>query len=366
MLSKAFEWYRIVSPRPTSQTIDNRTASVRDLIGAIDEGEDRDLVLAYAAGVIVGFEGRVPQDSPDVQSLVKAVRAHESAFPQDLSENDLELRYCASVALGEIMVRNGDQNPDTTALLVASLLRSGLFVRPWPRGNHLKRLLADLGDAAAKVLISGALRRRRHVTVGSRFESIQEPTEPLSVWKSLVPELTTAMKEIAEQIAIEREELNVLWWMFSGASSKTGETIASMTSGAAALCCGAELGGQCLLPPASSLEAMVRRAYETGRRPREMTDKSIEELAADWNDDLLSGLVPDEDARRFARAYPTLLPLSWLCDRLFASKGVTGWTGEFEQMTGIPRNYRRPPADWAIQAFRERVAYRIYADALKG
>ncbi len=364
MLSKAFEWYRIVNVRPTSQTIDNRIAAAREVIKAIDEEESRNLALGCVAGVVAGFEAKFPQDSPVVQSLVGAVRAHESAFPQDLSENALELRWCAAVALGEIMVRNGDQATDTTALLVASVLRSGLGARPSPRGKYLKQLLVELDSAAAKALAFAALsRRRRPVTLGQGFGQLQEPTEPLAAWKSLVPALKAAMKEIAEQSAIDREELNVLWWMFSGASN-TGRPIANMPSGAAALCCGAELGGQCLIPPTSGLEAMVRRAYETGRSPKEMTDRSIEELAVDWDPEPLDVLVPDEDARRLAQTYPSLFPLSWLCDRLLASKGATGWADEFERMTDIPRNHARPPADWAIQAFRERVACRVYAESL--
>lgn len=363
MLIRAFEWYRLVNVQPTSQTIDNRAAAARNIMSAIDEAEDWHLALGCAVGVVAGFEGNFTQDSPVVQSLIRAIRAHESAFPQDLSENALELRVCAAVALGEIMVRNGDQAPDTSALLIASVLRSGLGARPSPSSRHLKQMLDELDGAAAKVLVSGAFsRRRRLVALAEGFEKLQEltPTELPAAWKSLVPALTAAMRESAQHSEIDREELNVLWWMFSGVSSTTGRLIAKMPSGAAVLCCGAELGDQCLVPPTLGLEAMVQRAYETGRKPSEMTDRNIEELAADWDPELPNVLVPNEDARRLAQTYPSLFPLSWLCDRLLASKGPTGWTVEFERLTDIPTNHTLLPANWAIQAFRERVAHRVH------
>lgn len=366
MLSRAFEWYRIVNAQPRSQTIDNRKATARDVVKAIDEAKDWHLPLGCAAGVVAGFDANFTQDSPVVQSLVVAIRAHESAFPQDLTENALALRACAAIALGEILVRNGDQAPAADALLIASVLRSGLGARPSPKGKHLKQMLDELGGAAAKVLDSGGLlRRRRLVTQVQQFEKLQETADLPAAWKSFVPALKSAMKEIAQQSAIDREELNILWWMFAGVSSTTGEPIAEMPPGAAVLCCGAELGGQCLVPPPSSLEAMVRRAYEAGRKPQGMTDRGIEKVVADWGDQLPNVLVPDEDARVLARTYPSLFPLSWLSDRFLASHGATGWAAEFERITDVPANHARPPANWAIQVFRERVAHRACAESTK-
>ena len=171
------------------------------------------------------------------------------------------------------------------------------------------------------------------------------------------------MKEIAQQSAIDREELNILWWMFGGVSSTLEQPIVEMASGAAVLCCGAELANHCLVPPTPNLEAMVRRAYEAGRQTQKMAARNIEEVAADWDIQIPNVLVPDEDTRNLAQNYPSLFPLSWLCNRLLASKGATGWAAEFESMTNIPANHTRSPTDWAIQAFRERVAHRMYAES---
>jgi hypothetical protein len=361
MLNRTFEWYRIVNVKPTSQMIDNRIAAVHDLLETIDQESDWNLVLGYAVGVVAGFDVNFAQDSPVVDSLVSSIRAHESAFPEDLSENALELRACAAVALGEIMVRGGDQALSADALLVASVLRSGLGPRPSVTGKHLKQMLDELDSTATKLLASeGISRRERLITLAQQFEKLPEPPDLPTAWKSLVPSLKAAMKDIVQQSAIDREELNVLWWMFAGTSTTTGYPIAEMSAGAAVLCCGAELGSQCLIPPTSSLEAMARRAYEVGRKRHDLTDRSIEKIAADWDNQFLSVLVPDEEAQVLAKDYPSLFPLSWICARLLASKGTSSWFSEFERMTGIPSNYACPPANWAIQAFRERVAHRIY------
>ena len=107
---------------------------------------------------------------------------------------------------------------------------------------------------------------------------------------------------------------------------------------------------------------MVRRAYETGRRAKELSNVGIETVVTDWDDGVPPLLVPGEGSRNLASGYPSLLPLSWLCGRLQASNGTAGWAAEFERTTKIAVHYPRSYVDWAIQAFRERVAYRVYAE----
>ena len=126
MLDRAFEWYRIVNALPTSQTIDNRKAAIVDLISSIDDADDQSIALDCACGVVAGFDQTLGHDAQTVQTLVSKLRAHESAFPQELSENALELRACAAIALGEILARGGDC-PATDAVQIASVLRACLL-----------------------------------------------------------------------------------------------------------------------------------------------------------------------------------------------------------------------------------------------
>jgi hypothetical protein len=370
MLSRTYEWYRIVNSSPTTQTIDNRKEAIRTVVDTLDEARDLDGALGFAAGVVAGFEMNFTQNSPVVQALVRAIRARESAFPEDLSENALELRACAAVVVGEIIAPGDDQVPKAMALPVAAALRSGLGARPSSAERFLAQVLHELDDVAAKALALAALSRRQPQTeLAQRFDNLQEMADLSALsaaWKSFIPALRGAMKEITAQSAIDREEIDVLWWMFGGASITTGKPMAEMAAGAAALCCGAELGSQCLVPPSPAFEAMVRRAYETGRKPDEMSKKSLTSVAADWHGQLASVLVPDEATRALARKYPLLFPLSWLCDRLLSSMGARGWADEFKRMTNMSPSHVLPPASWAVQALRERVACRAYAELIEG
>ena len=208
------------------------------------------------------------------------------------------------------------------------------------------------------------LRRHRPPSIGKDLKALANPPDLETAWNSLVPAIRAALDEVAKQSAIDREEINVLWWMFGGVSTTTGQQFAEMPVGAAALCCGAELGNQCLLPPAASHEAMIRRAYEAGRKSDDLTERKIESVAASWTTPIESVLVPDDDARELAMKHPALFPLSWLCSRLLASNGAKGWAAEFKGLTKIPTSWTRSSVNWAIQAFRERTALRAVDSAL--
>ena len=335
MISRAFEWYQIVNPNPTSQTVDNRVASIREFIKVTDSAESYDFLLSCASGVVAGFDPQTMSNWTAVTSLVSCIRAHESAFPEDLSENAVELRACSAIALGEIITRNQEQGVAPDSLLAASVLRSALSIRPKPPGKYLTRMLEELDAESQKALDKEGRARRNHLVNFQPVDKLKEQTEFAAAWKALIPALKTMVEGISQSSAIDREELNVLWWMFAVFSNIAKDQIAALPQGAAALCCGAELATMCLVPPVLSLEGMVRRAYGEGRAVGKKAKLTISQIAADWTEELQGALVPTEKSKMVSRSFPHLLPLSWLCDRLIASHGAKGWQDEFTGATGI-------------------------------
>lgn len=359
MLNRLYEWFRLADLKPSSETIDKRRAAIQDIVATMDSATDWDLVLGCVAGVVGGFDRGFENESPVVVALVDSIRKHESAFPRDLIDNALELRACAAVALGEIVVRQGDKS-DEDVMVVSSLLRSGLGIRPVAKEKHLKQTLEELNASASRALAVQALaQRERHTKLVQKLQIVPEPADPAAAWKALAP----VVREIAEQSVLDREEIDVLWWMFSGYSNSMGQMLTTMAIGAAILSIGYELGGVCLLPPAPSADGMVRRSYESGRKPAALTERPLSEIAGDWSADLLKKTFgSDPDARAFAREHASIVPMSWLCDRILTT-GPDNWATEFTAQTGILPNQTHLPASWASQAFAERIAYRTYKTA---
>lgn len=365
MLNRAFEWYRMVNVQPAQGVLDNRVASVKDLIKAISSAKSWEVPLAWTAGVASGFDVNFRHDSPAVVQLVAAIKAHDTAFPEDLTENALELRACAALALGEIVAAQGKDHPSHSAIGLAAALRSGINARPLPRARYLKQMLEELDGAAARTLQAGAETRRDIPVTASPFSGFKDAEPPADLpaaWKSLLPALKKSYKQLTQQAAIDREELNVLWWLFGGASSTVGQRFSGMDLGAAALCTGAELANLSLLPPSPNTAAILQRALEADRAPAALKEMKVEGLAGAWTDAHLACLIPDEDAEQLAKTNPTLFPLCWLAARLRESQHARGWSAAFEQATAVPRSFSRTPIEWGSQVLRERIACRAVTE----
>jgi hypothetical protein len=163
--------------------------------------------------------------------------------------------------------------------------------------------------------------------------------------------------EFAEQSALDREELNILWWVFSESSATFGDRLDTMATGKAAVTVGAEIANMALLPPSESSHAFIKRGI--GRIKKSDTKKSLEKFfedtdAATWK------LMTGEEAEPLCTAYPILSPLAWLASKLSANNGATGWGAEFKAFTGLDATLTLDPYALAEQVFLERIAERLY------
>ena|ERR1043165_9403800 len=184
MLTKLFEWYRVVNSDPKDETIAKRTAAAQDLLGKLDAASDFKLLTACVAGVVNGFGSVFDQKSDIVVVCVECIRKHQPAFPEGLSENALELRVLCSVAIGEILSRSLQPKSkiDNDSLLAASLIFAALPVRAVIKTKHLQTILDELNGLADKVLQHCSLSRRKRTTLSfDELDAADEATDRKSV-----------------------------------------------------------------------------------------------------------------------------------------------------------------------------------------
>ena len=357
MLNRVFEWYQLVNPTPSDEVIEHRKSSVGSLITTILQSETHDLLIQSVAGTVVGLDGAFTNESPLVQATVKAIRDHQPAFPEDLVENAFELRVCCALTVGEILVRSATSPDRGDSLLAASLLNSALGIRPVPRERFLKRILEELHAEAASVLAADARRMRERRDLP--LDSIDKMTDAPAIQKGF----KAYVAEVQRQTAADREELNVLWWMFTAHSSTVSKPISELERPAAALCCGGELANLVQIPSVSSAAQMLARAIESGGKPSELKARALSQVTSAWDHKLVSLLIPGNDAtEKLIEDFPCLMPVSWLCRRLRDSQFAADWKTEFERRTGIATGHQISPVALGIQAFNERIAQRIHKD----
>jgi hypothetical protein len=351
MLTRLFEWYRVVSVSPTRDTLDNRRKSIGQLVDEIAGAPDLELLVNTCLGIVGGFGRALSDDNVAVVTLVKHLKSVDPTVPHDLAENSVELDTCAAIAVGELLHRAEDKPENSTAALAGALLDSGLALRPTQDGKYRVAMLRELLQLARTVLSKQGLLHRA-IPAAREQEDESDPAAELVKLRGLVEELVYARE-------IDREELDLLWWSFAETSETVAQPLSSLPLGAAALSAAVELVDKALMPPVASLTHLVQRAVARGRGPRDLSDRSLRDLVKDWSAPFWALLAHAGAVPESLYTSGQLLPLTWLCRRLRESDGKADWTREFEARTGIGVDRPAAIAEWSHQIQVERVAQRL-------
>lgn len=376
MLDKLGEWYRIVTPNPRHEDLEKRKISIDSYISSLKQ--KRKVLIPEA---VSGLVWRFNSDMEVVSTLTDAIRAQDLSFPTHIEENALELRVVTALALGEIM---NSSRTSKVRRLAAIFVISALGVprETHSQAQHYAEILEALRSVAVDVLDQEAEANRQvsslfaqSVDIAGQFDRMAEaahssnvPNQPVQSWLAVAPILKQTLGDFQKRLkALElaqradREELEVLWWSYSGCSRITGELFSQTNAGVAALCAGRELADICIVPPLLSARHLLADVVSRGRKNASQ-EIPLESIVSGWSEPILvDGTQHSSDvAQEPAKKYPALLPISWITQRLVESKMSADWTDEFETMTGIKKDVALSVARWAEQVLWEHVAQKVY------
>lgn len=371
MLNQLFEWYRIAEVTPTDDTLEKRRAALADIVKAISDG-DAELLAAAVCIAIAGVEQGFDDLSPFVKTVTDAIKAHQPAFPGRLHENGLHVRACVCIALGEILDSSLKSGLQEYAQLISALIISALGSRPPATERYLREVLSELNRLAYEVAEQAATRQRElGKPTPLTFPKLELADEQPPAMVKFCRDLYEATKKallasrsntdaVHKRLEVLSEELNLLWWLYSGYISATGESVESLVPGRAALRIGHELAGLAIVPPFASTRELVRRAVSENRKAAQLGEKELSEIVKTWTpQDSAVVCNADISCKSIVGSYPAMLPASWICARVQESGANTGWQDEFGRKAGMSADVKHTIPHWAIQVFNERVAKRL-------
>lgn len=363
MISKTFDWLRTTEIQPSNEDVETQNAIVTSLLAGLDKEKDVDSLLSLVAAASGGIAPEVTTDQKYGQSLIEVTREHRPAVSSNLNENALELRITCLISLGEFLTRTPAKGAWLQAKPLAGLLfLSGNGLRS-SEGSHLEAIRDEIANAASGVVQKKAarVRTRTNVTAES-FNEVTEPTDLTTFWTELKPILASCMDTIQQAAKADRDELEVLWWLYGRFSETHGKPITKLTSFEAAIATASELVDRSLTPAHPSLRTMIVDATVSGRSKASVKPKELNAIVSKWreNDMMLLGPTTN-NVTDFSRDFPKLLPLSWLAVKCMESGVNTGWESEFEMKSRLDAKLSVSPELIASQAFTERAAQRLLA-----
>lgn len=235
---------------------------MQDLEKKIREAKTYGLLLGVVNAAVGGCERPGDHQSTAFTTLLESVRAQSPAFPAALAENGLHLRMVGCLGLGELLASNQEDEPNNDELLAGSLLASGLGLKPKEAGRHLDDVFEELGDLVRKNLQKQAVtaRDRRELNWDDFDELENETGNPPNFVKKLLPVLKELLQGLEQQRYSDREELDVIWWLYNGQSEKLGKQLKDIPAFLAATVIGCELADRITPPATTGLGEMVAQA----------------------------------------------------------------------------------------------------------
>jgi hypothetical protein len=179
-------------------------------------------------------------------------------------------------------------------------------------------------------------------------------------WSVLKPALLSTFEAVTQASAIDREELEVLWWLYNNKSLTFAQPLSEMAAYDLAFAAPIELVDRALSPAPASLNRIILGHVARGSNKPSAAGKALKSVLGAWTTEVIGSLLPESaDERTLVAAWPKVLPLTWIAGKIVDAGVTTGWEQEFASRTGLNANVKITPDALANQVFVERSAQRL-------
>jgi hypothetical protein len=277
-------------------------------------------------------------------AIVRAIQDEQPSFPTDPVERALDLRVTAAAILDQYLSESHSSKRGHALVLSSVILATSTF-RRFESEPRYGQVVQSLRSTAQSVLDGEAASiRKRNEVVTSDIEG----TDVSTLKASMTEAISDLVETVTANMRADREELQILWWVFGRHSKLLRASYDDLGRGDAVFSSATELATLTLVPPLPAAGDFLRSVLK---------DKSTLTLGQLISQSSLLSLKlaeAPESAKSIVRDHPTLLPLTWLAARLVDSDR-SPWEAEFEKKTQIVPAVEKSTSAWAEQVFAERI-----------
>jgi hypothetical protein len=321
--------YLIITPDPSDAFISQRQKAISSLA-------NDDTVAAHFPewvelvwlGLPTTPVGKVPEG---VAKIIDAIQLQQPSFPGDPIERALDLRVTTAAVLHHYLSEPPSVDGGHSLVLSAVIVATSKF-RAFQSEPRYNQLVESLRLKAQSVIDeAGAAIRKRKELIAPNVRGADFNT----IISSANEALTEIGKTVTNNMCVDREEMQVLWWVFGRYSKLLHAPYAALGMGDAALASATELASLMIVPPVPAARDFLCAVLE------EKPALSLGELVAQTSVPALTLVRPPDEIKTVVRDHPALLPLTWLADRLIESDR-SPWEAEFEKKCHLSSALKQP------------------------
>ena len=228
---------RIFEPEPDDDLVNKRETAINKLRANFTKKKDICSLMRKGSVVCEVFRNtpKIPEEiAVQIETVIKK---NSPSFIRD--DRDLEMSVCFAAAAVNLMEQG-------TAARNGKVLCDILAVAIWSGASFLPTCKATKLEEFRKLVIGSAKSR---IIKSSLETRIRQPVTELEFFENEEPDFEEFKREIASSIdalkinaELDREELNLLWWVLGGTSEIFGQPLKSLSPELRVVTSGIEFG----------------------------------------------------------------------------------------------------------------------------
>jgi hypothetical protein len=356
------DWYREAALEIDADNLSKRWQGIEDFIkpqkGAIDR-----------ATVLLQFFYGMSVDNEMLDRYREEFQKSDSLFP--MRGNDFELRVLAGASIVHAIESKSQRIADAIALATVC----GSY-----QGQRSTSPIKDVVNIASDYLRnrSASLRKTNGIpaipqtketedfnwdNLSNQLQQSQIPAmatslvpllKNLAAWQTeAASTFGRAVQWLNHQIILQREESNILWWLFSGASRDLALPMSDLDIGFASLVAGREIANLVeVLPGPLAIEAFIQKTVlgsQTGKPDDVKLAAAVNAASPQWKKELANTDVS-------SIAY--LCPVYAAIQKAVEIGGTRKWITAHEKACGISAQLGISPVKLGLQFYQENLLIR--------
>jgi hypothetical protein len=255
---------RIFDPDPTDDLVAKRTEAITEIEKKLSASRSVDEILRSANDLAYAAEPNGSFSAGMSQMIETAIGKSSEAFIAD--GRALEMLVCGMSGALKSLGGAGSTSGQISVNDVFALgLWSALSFQKKRTDAKLEQLRTELLDSAQTHCMKSASRSRERLVVPDTVFKGTEPFDAAGMEKALKP-FGNAISDLRANAAVDREEIDLLWWVLSDWSSILSRRLSTeKVAASAAVASGLEAGFMLRRIPAPAHRHLVLRNIPSGK-----------------------------------------------------------------------------------------------------
>jgi hypothetical protein len=232
---------RIFEKTPDDDFVQKRTKAIDALATKFSSSNDVGLLLQLAADLTNGVAKGGVMPEARLTEIEAVIQAESTSFVKEGQE--LQLVTCALLAaLQNLNSAKPSEGVWTKQDVIAVGLWSGLGFQTPRSDERLEALRTEVLHAARNLVLATAARSRVRREVPAIAVKLQEVYDQTKTGNTIQNSSRATIDALRANAALDREEIDLLWWLLSGWSKYADKPLSLLTPIAAVVLAGLEAG----------------------------------------------------------------------------------------------------------------------------